>query len=149
VRLIGGKSSPACASYALRKVADVIEIHSSSDTVLRVKKIIDVDDCLISENRVEEAAQAVNELHCFCDPSAFTIFTWFVCLQYTVPLCLKDLVWPRRFEFCAVTIAFKVSRLVARSVTKELELRTIWEIMARSVKRLYTTYGAAVATATN
>ena len=32
VRLIGGKSSPACASYALRKVADVIEIHTSSES---------------------------------------------------------------------------------------------------------------------
>ena len=97
MHLIGGKSSPACASYASRISADEIEIHASSETVLIAKRRLDVDDCLISENSVDEATQTVNELQCFCDPSAlgmeqFTIFIWFVCLQYAAPLFLKDYV---------------------------------------------------------
>ena len=141
VRLIGGKSSPACASYALRKPADVIEIHTSSATVLRVKTRIDVDDCLISENCVDEATQTVNELHYFCSPSA----VWYGTVYYLYLVCVfaihGSLAFERpreacRLESCAVTIAFKVSRLVTRSVTKELELRIIWEIMARSVKKI-------------
>jgi len=90
VRLIGGRSSPACASYALRKVADEIETPANSETVLIVKKSFDVDHCLNPDNSVDEAAQTPNELHCFCYPSISVLF---VCLQYTVPLCLKDLVW--------------------------------------------------------
>jgi len=141
VRLIGGKSSPACASYALRKPADVIEIHTSSETVLRVKKRIDVDDCLISENSVDEATQTVNELHCFCDPSAVgyraVYYIYLVCVfAIHCSLAFERHRVACRFEFCTVRIAFKVSRLVVRSVTKELELRTIWEIMPRSVKKI-------------
>jgi len=41
-----------------------------------------------------------------------------------------------RLEFCVVTTAFKMSRLVARLVTKKLELRIAWEVMARSVKNI-------------
>jgi len=90
-----------------------------------VKKRIDVDDCLISENSVDEATQTVNELHCFCDPSAVgcraVYYLYLVCV-FAVH-CSLVFERPRvacRFEFCTVTIAFKVSRLVARSVTKEL-----------------------------
>ena len=53
MQLIGGKSSPACASYALRKLADSIETHASSETVLIVKRRFDVDDSLKSENSVD------------------------------------------------------------------------------------------------
>ena len=141
VRLIGGKSSPACVSYALRKVADETETHISSETVLRVKKRIDVDDCLISENSVDDATQTVNELHCFCDPSAVgyraVYYIYLVCVfAIHCSLAFERHRVACRFEFCTVRIAFKVSRLVVRSVTKELELRTIWEIMPRSVKKI-------------
>jgi len=109
VRLIGGNSSPACASYALRKVADEIETPAGSETVLRVKERIEVDDCLISENSVDEATQTVNELHCFCDPSAVgygaVYYLYLVCV-FAIH-CSLVFERPRvacRLEFCAVTI---------------------------------------------
>ena len=135
--LFGGNTSPACASYALRKVADETETHISSEIVLRVKKRFDVDDCLKSENSVDEATQTVNELNCFCDLSAVGYgAVCYICLVFCFAMrCSSVLERPRaahRLEFCAATISFKLSRLA----TKKLELRIAWEIMARSVKRI-------------
>jgi len=136
-----GNTSPACASYALRKVADEIETHTSSEEVLRVKKRFDVDDCLKSKNSVDEAAQTVNELNCYCDLSAVGYgAVGYLCLVFCFAIrCSSVLERPRvahKLEFCAATIAFKLSRLVARLVTKKLELRIAREIMARSVKKI-------------
>jgi len=135
--LFGGNTSPACASYALRKVADETETHISSEIVLRVKKRFDVDDCLKSENSVDEATQTVNELNCFSDLSAVGYgAVCYICLVFCFAMrCSSVLERPRaahRLEFCAATISFKLSRLA----TKKLELRIAWEIMARSVKRI-------------
>jgi len=139
--LIGGNTSQACASYALRKVADETETHISSETVLRVKKRFDVDDCLKYENSVDEATQTVNELNCFCDLSVVGYgAVCYLCLVFYFAIrCSSVLERPRvahKLEFCAATIAFKLPRLVGRLVTKKLELRIAWEVMARSVKRI-------------
>jgi len=48
VHLFGAKSSPACASYALRKVADDNETHASQETLETVRDSFYVDDCLKS-----------------------------------------------------------------------------------------------------
>jgi len=138
-RLHGGRSSPACASYASRKVADEIETLASSETVLIAKRRFDVDHCLNLEKSVDEAAQTSNKLHCFCEPGAIGYgAVCYLCLLRVFAIhCSVVLARPRvscRLEFCAVTIAFKVSRLVATLVTIGLVLRTAWEIMVRSLK---------------
>jgi len=52
--LFGAKSSPSCASFALRKVADDNETHASPVTVLTVKRNFYVDNCLKSVKGVTE-----------------------------------------------------------------------------------------------
>jgi len=106
-----------------------------------VKKRFDVDDCLKSKNSVDEAAQTVNELNCYCDLSAVGYgAVGYLCLVFCFAIrCSSVLERPRvahKLEFRAATIAFKLSRLVARLVTKKLELRIAREIMARSVKKI-------------
>jgi len=132
VRLIGGKSSPACVSYALQKLA---EIHASSETVLIAKRRFDVDDSWKSENNVDEVTQTVND-DCFCDPSAVGYgAVCYPCLVLVCGFAIRcSFVFERprvacRLEFCAVTIAFKLPQLAARLATKQLEL-------TRSVKKI-------------
>ena len=62
VHLFGAKSSPACASFALRKATDDNETHASPVTVLTVKRNFYVDDCLKSVKGVKEAIQLIKEL---------------------------------------------------------------------------------------
>jgi len=53
VHLFGAKSSPACASYALRKVADDNETHASQETLETVRDSFYVDHCLKSVDDVD------------------------------------------------------------------------------------------------
>ena len=62
VHLFGAKSSPACASYALHKVADDNETHANQETLETVRGSFYVDDCLKSVDDVDMAIRLVKEL---------------------------------------------------------------------------------------
>ena len=109
--------------------------------MLIANRRFDVDHCVNPENSVDEVAQTPNELHCFCERRAVGYgAVCYLCLVCVFAMhCSLVFERPRvacRLEFCAVPTALKVSRLVARLVTKKLELRIAWEIMARSVKKI-------------
>ena len=55
VHLFGAKSSPACASYAMRKVAYDNGTHASQETLETVRDSSYVDDCLKSVDNVDVA----------------------------------------------------------------------------------------------
>jgi len=94
--------------------------------VLIAKRRFDVDHCLNAESSVDKAAQTPNELHYFCERSAVGYGA--VCYLSCVFSIHCSLVFERprvacRLAFCAVTTAFKASRLVARLAPKKLELK--------------------------
>ncbi|XP_076810887.1 uncharacterized protein LOC143453439 [Clavelina lepadiformis] len=62
VHPFGATSSPCCASYALKKVADDNDTSASLETLSTVKQNFYVDDCLKSVNSVEEAIQLAREI---------------------------------------------------------------------------------------
>jgi len=69
VHLFGANSSPAYASYALRKVADDNATQASSETVLTVKKNFYVDGCLKSVKGVGEGRPVATSGHSGAVPS--------------------------------------------------------------------------------
>ena len=71
VHLFGAKSSPACASYALRKVADDNEAHASQETLETVRDSFYVDDCLKSVDDVDVAIRLVKELNMLLKSGGF------------------------------------------------------------------------------
>jgi len=62
LHLFGAKSSPACASYALRKVTEDNETHASQETLETVRDSLYVDDCLKSVDDVNLAIRLVKEM---------------------------------------------------------------------------------------
>jgi len=74
--LFGAKSSPSCASFALRKVADDNETHASPVTVLTVKRNFYVDNCLKSVKGVKEAIQLIKELSMLLKTGGFHLMKY-------------------------------------------------------------------------
>ena len=61
VYLFGATSSPACASYALRRVADDNVTDVSADAVSTVKNSFYVDDCVKSVDNDDIAIKLATE----------------------------------------------------------------------------------------
>jgi len=62
VHLFGATSSPACASYALRRVADDNVTAVSADAVSTVKNFFCVDDCVKSVDTEDIAIKLATEV---------------------------------------------------------------------------------------
>jgi hypothetical protein len=62
VHLFGATSSPSCAGFCLRKVADEFENEFDEETIKTIRKNFYVDDCLKSVQKTEDAIQLIEEL---------------------------------------------------------------------------------------
>ena len=73
VHLFGAKSSPACANYALKRVAEDNTTKASSEAVSVVKRAFYVDDCLKSVDSEEYAVQLVAEVKSLLKSGGFNL----------------------------------------------------------------------------
>ena len=76
VHLFGAKSSPSCASFALRKTAEDHRDSFSSQAVNTVYRNFYVDDCLKSVPSTEEAIQLIKELSEMLSKGGFHLTKW-------------------------------------------------------------------------
>ena len=92
VHLFGAKSSPARASYALRKVADDNETHASQETLETVRDSFYVDDCLKSVDDVDAAIRLVKELDLLLKSGGFNLSKYVSnCRSLLSEICESDL----------------------------------------------------------
>jgi len=92
VHLFGAKSSPACASYALRKVADDNETHASQITLETVRDSFYVEDCLKSVDDVDVAIRLVKELDFLLKSGGFHLSKYISnCSSLLSEICGSDL----------------------------------------------------------
>ena len=76
VHLFGGVSSPSCASYALRRMADDNAGNFDEDTVRTVRRNFYVDDCLKSVVDDQQASRLVDQLRQLLDKGGFRLTKW-------------------------------------------------------------------------
>ena len=62
IHLFGATSSPSCAGFCLRKVAEEFEDEFSPETIETIRKNFYVDDCLKSVSDTKTAVQLIQEL---------------------------------------------------------------------------------------
>jgi len=92
VHLFGAKSSPACASYALRKITDDNETHASQETLETVRDSFYVDDCLKSVDDVDVAIRLVKELDLLFKSGGFHLSKYVSnCRSLLSEICESDL----------------------------------------------------------
>lgn len=78
IHLFGATSSPSCAGFCLRKVAEECEGEFDAEIIETVRKNFYVDDCLKSVKETEKAIQLVKELCQLLAKRSFHL-TKFVC----------------------------------------------------------------------
>ena len=76
VHIFGATSSPSCANYALKRVADDNTAHYSDKVLQTIKLNFYVDDCLKSVSSEEEALQMVQDLTAACAKGGFRLSKW-------------------------------------------------------------------------
>ena len=76
VHLFGAISSPSCASFALRKVADDNMADFPTDVTDTIKHNFYVDDCLKSLPSEAEATALVKHLTAVCELGGFQLVKW-------------------------------------------------------------------------
>ncbi|XP_066500465.1 uncharacterized protein [Hoplias malabaricus] len=76
VHLFGATSSPSCASYALRRIAQDADVTTSPETIQTVLRNFYVDDCLKSVATEEEAVNLKKELTNLCARGGFHLTKW-------------------------------------------------------------------------
>ena len=62
IHLFGATSSPSCAGFCLRKVAEEFKEEFSPETIETIRKNFYVDDCLKSVSNTQTAVQLIQEL---------------------------------------------------------------------------------------
>jgi hypothetical protein len=78
VHLFGATSSPSCAGFCLRKVAEEFEGEFDPETIQTIRRNFYVDDCLKSVQDTEKAIQLIKELCQILARRSFRL-TKFVC----------------------------------------------------------------------
>ena len=78
VYLFEATSSPSCAGFCLRKVADEFENEFDEETIKNIRKNFYVDDCLKPVQKTEDAIQLIEELRRLLAKRSFQL-TKFVC----------------------------------------------------------------------
>ena len=76
VHLFGAVSSPACASFALLKMAEDNSQHFSADVTSTVRRNFYVNDCLKSSASVEDANAHVSDLRSLQQRGGFRPMKW-------------------------------------------------------------------------
>ena len=76
VHLFGATSSPSCASFALKRTAEINRQSFSVQAVATVNRNFYVDDCLKSVTSVSEAVSLVNELPLLLEKGGFHLTKW-------------------------------------------------------------------------
>ena len=76
VHLIGGVSSPSCASYGLLRTADDNEEHYYKETVQTVRRNFYIDDCFKSVEDDQKAVQLVDQLRKLLADGGFRLTKW-------------------------------------------------------------------------
>ena len=76
VHLFGATSSPSCASFCLKQTAALSAENCSSQTIEAIQRAFYVDDCLMSVDTTEEAADLANELRNVLSSYGFRIRKW-------------------------------------------------------------------------
>ena len=76
VHIFGAVSSPSCANYALRKVAEDQINKIDSDVIDTIRKNFYVDDCLKSTATTEQAVKLAKDLSAACATGGFHLTKW-------------------------------------------------------------------------
>jgi hypothetical protein len=76
VHLFGAASSPSCANFALKRVAEDYKTEFDLDTVQTVKRNFYVDDCLKSVESNEKAIRLANQLRDLLAKAGFRLTKW-------------------------------------------------------------------------
>ena len=76
VHLFGATSSPSCASFCLKQTAALFAENCSSQTIEAIQRAFYVDDCLMSVETSEEAADLANELRNALSSYGFRLRKW-------------------------------------------------------------------------
>ena len=76
VHLFGATSSPSCASFCLKQIAALSAENCSSQTIEAIQRAFYVDDCLMSVETSEEAADLANELRNALSSYGFRLRKW-------------------------------------------------------------------------
>ena len=76
VHLFGATSSPSCASFCLKQTAALSAENCSSQTIEAIQRAFYVDDCLMSVETSEEAADLANELRNALSSYGFRLRKW-------------------------------------------------------------------------
>ena len=76
VHLFGATSSPSCASFCLKQTAALSAENCSSQTIEAIQRAFYVDDCLMSVDTTEEAADLANELRNVLSSYGFRLREW-------------------------------------------------------------------------
>ncbi len=76
VHLLGAKSSPSCANFALRKCAEDNKGQFSQEVVDKVLHCFYVDNCLVSVASEEEAVSLYHDLVSICAEGGFQLTKW-------------------------------------------------------------------------
>ena len=76
VHLFGAKSSPSCASFALKKTAEDNKTDFYVETIDTVNRNFYVDDCVKSVTTTEEAVRLVEQLPELLSRGGFRLIKW-------------------------------------------------------------------------
>ncbi len=76
VHLFGATSSPSCANFSLRKMAEDHECEFDKETVNTVRKNFYVDDCLKSVVTVQKATKIDSQLRALLAKGGFHLTKW-------------------------------------------------------------------------
>ena len=76
VHIFGAVSSPSCANYALKKVAEDQEGNFDNDVLETIRNNFYVDDCLKSVSTTERAIKLASDLSVACKTGGFHLTKW-------------------------------------------------------------------------
>ncbi len=76
VHLFGGASSPSCANFTLRKMAEDNASHFDDQAIQTVQSNFYVDDCLKSVREEDEAIKLAKDLRELCQLGGFKLTKW-------------------------------------------------------------------------
>lgn len=88
--LFGAVSSPSCASYAFRKIAEDNRAYFSADVVKTVVQNFYVDDCLKNLPSEDEAVVMIKALSDFCLQEGFTLTKWIYNSQTVLQTVIEE-----------------------------------------------------------
>ena len=89
VHLFGGKSSPSCSNYSLRRTSVDYEIEFGEDAAKTLQRNIYVDDMLKSSPDVETAIHLISRVRGMCAAGGFNL-TQFVSNNVEVMQAISD-----------------------------------------------------------